>query len=108
VSATFEPCTAADSGWRPGDETTAPHFRADGRELAVELRRWTREDIATLAAPRELGEEMGAVLNGSFEIICEDERYELQAGAGILIPPAAPRTWRLLSETGVLYRVFLR
>jgi hypothetical protein len=108
VSATFRPCTAADSGWRPGDEATAPHFRAEGLELAVELRRWTQDDIATLVAPRDLGEEMGAVLNGRFELICEDDRYELEPGGCILIPPAAPRAWRLLSETGVLYRVFPR
>jgi hypothetical protein len=108
MSAPFQPCTAADSGWRPDDAETAPQFTAEGQELAVELRRWTKADIATLAAPRDLGEEMGAVLNGRFELICEDDRYELEPGGGILIPPAAPRTWRLLSESGVLYRVFPR
>jgi hypothetical protein len=108
VSAAFRPCTAADTGWRPGDETAAPDFRADGSELTVELKRWTSEGIAHLEPPRGLGEEMGAVLDGRFELVCEGDRYDLEAGAGILIPAGAPRSWRLLSENGVLYRVFPR
>jgi mannose-6-phosphate isomerase-like protein (cupin superfamily) len=107
MSAEFRPCTTADTGWRP-DEETALDFRAEGSELAVELKRWTREDIAQLDAAPGLVEEMGAVLGGRFELVCEEERYELEAGGGILIPAGVPRRWRLLSETGVLYRVFPR
>ena len=99
------PCTVADSGWRPG-ASSAPCFRTEGHDLVVELRRWTPGDIAQLAPPRELNEEVGAVLEGRFELVCEDERHELAAGSGILVPPGAPRTWRLLSDSGVLYRVF--
>lgn len=104
----FRPCTAADTGWRPDGAATAPDFRAEGNELAVELRRWTRDDIARLEPPPRLVEEMAAVLEGRFEMTSEDDRYELEAGAGILIPAGAPRSWRLLSENGVLYRVFHR
>ena len=50
-----------------------------------EHRRRLREIFNELKPPRGLGEEMGAVLNGRFELICEDDRYDLEAGAGILI-----------------------
>jgi quercetin dioxygenase-like cupin family protein len=106
VSETFRACTTADSGWRP-NAATAPDFRAEGDELAVELRRWT-PGIGVPEAPRGLGEEMGAVLEGRFELACDDERYELGPGDGLLIPAGASRTWRVLSDSGVLYRVFPR
>jgi len=108
MSTAFELCSTDDSGWRPGDEATAPHFRTQGRDLIVELRRWNVSDIADLAPPPNLGEEVGAVLDGRFELTTGDERHELAAGSGILIPPGEPRTWRLLSGSGVLYRVFLK
>ena len=106
MSAAFERCSTEDSGWRPADEATDPHFRTQCRALAVELRRWNASDIAELTAPPNLGEEVGAVLNGRFELTMGDERHELAPGSGILIPPGEARTWRLLSDSGVLYRVF--
>jgi hypothetical protein len=108
MSPAFELCSTEDSGWRPADETTEPRFRTEGRDLVVELRRWNAGDIAELAAPPNLGEEVGAVLNGRFELTTGDERHELVPGSGILIPPGEARTWRLLSDSGVLYRVFLK
>ncbi len=108
MSAAFEACSTADSGWRPGDAAAAPQFRTAGRDLVVELRRWERSDIAQLAPPPGLAEEVGAVLDGRFELVSEGERHELAAGSGILIPPGAARTWRLLSDSGVLYRVFAK
>ena len=107
MSAAFRACSTADTGWRPGVDT-APKFRTEGNALIVELRRWERADIGELAAPPNLGEEVGAVLAGRFELTAGAERHELAAGAGILIPPGEPRTWRLLSDSGVLYRVFPR
>jgi hypothetical protein len=106
MSSAFELCSTEDSGWRPADAATAPAFRTEGRDLIVELRRWNASDIAELAPPPNLGEEVGAVLNGRFELTTGDERHELAPGSGILIPPGEARTWRLLSESGVLYRVF--
>jgi len=108
MSDAFIACSTADSGWRPDDAATAPRFRAEGRDLIVELRRWEQGDIGELAPPPDLAEEVGAVLNGRFELVSEGERHELAPGAGILIPPGQARTWRLLSESGVLYRVFPR
>lgn len=107
MSVPFQACSTADSGWRP-DGTTAPDFRTEGRDLVVELRRWERSDIAQLAPPPDWNEEVGAVLDGRFELVMGDERHELAAGAGILIPPGEHRTWNLLSEAGTLYRVFPR
>jgi quercetin dioxygenase-like cupin family protein len=49
---------------------------------------------------------MGAVLEGRFALVCGDETHELLAGDGIVIPPGEARAWRLLSERGVLYRVW--
>jgi hypothetical protein len=106
MSDAFEVCSTADSGWRPDDAATAPQFRAEGRDLVVELRRWERADIAQLAPAPGLAEEVGAVLNGRFELVSDGERHELAQGSGILIPPGAARTWRLLSNSGVLYRVY--
>lgn len=108
MSAAFARCSVADSGWRPDTTAPEPKFRAQGRDLVVELRRWHQSDIGELTAPPDLGEEVAAVLDGRFELVSDDERHELAAGSGILIPPGAARTWRLLSESGVLYRVFAR
>ena len=102
----FVAASTADSGWRPDDAAPAPRFRTEGRDLVVELRRWERGDIAQLTPPAGQGEEVGAVLNGRFELVSDGERHELAPGSGILIPPGVPRSWRLLSESGVLYRVF--
>ena len=106
MSGAFEACSTADSGWRPGDAAAAPRFRTEGRDLVVELRRWEPGDIGQLTPPPGLAEEVGAVLDGRFELVSGGERHELASGSGILIPPGAPRTWRLLSASGVLYRVF--
>jgi hypothetical protein len=108
MSAAFVRAVTEDSGWRPHDPNSSPDFRAEGRDLTVELRRWHRDDIGGIAAPPNLNEEVGAVLDGRFELRSGDERHELAAGSGILIPPGAERTWRLLSDSGVLYRVFPR
>ena len=107
MTAAFKPCVTADSGWRP-DGTTTPDFRLEGHDLVVELRRWDRADIGHIAPPPNLGEEVAAVLEGRFELVAGDERHQLAAGSGILVPPGAQRTWRLLTDFGVLYRVFSR
>jgi quercetin dioxygenase-like cupin family protein len=97
-------CTTAYSGWRP-ESTTPVDFRTRGKVLSVELRRWTTGASVSVSTPADLGEEMGAVLEGRYELTCEGERYELGPGDGILIPAGEPHTWRLLSGEGVLYRV---
>jgi quercetin dioxygenase-like cupin family protein len=103
MNAPFRACAVARSGWNPGAASEVD-FQTKGRDLAVELRRWSEGQIFDVVAASELGEEMGAVLEGRFELACGDERYELGAGSGILVPENEPRTWRALSD-GVLYRV---
>jgi mannose-6-phosphate isomerase-like protein (cupin superfamily) len=105
MSSAFDACSTADSGWRP-DAAAAPRFRTEGHDLVVELRRWERRDIGRLTPPPHLAEEVGAVLDGRFELVSDGERHELAPGSGILIPPGASRSWRLLTDSGVLYRVF--
>lgn len=99
----FAPFVAFDSAWRP-EGHPAPNLGIRGETLSVELHRWAEDETA--AADATAPEEVGAVLEGRFELSCGDERYELGEGQGIVIPPGAPRSWRTLSPTGVLYRVF--
>jgi mannose-6-phosphate isomerase-like protein (cupin superfamily) len=91
----------ADSGWRAGGPPTEVAFSAKGQVLATELRRWHSGEQREQTGP----EEVGAVLEGHFELRCGDERHELAAGQGILIPAGEPHVWQILSDTGVLYRV---
>lgn len=100
-------CVVLDSGWLPGRDTQMNSFEAGGVLLVAKLRRWSAGD--TDERPfQHLPEEMGAVLDGVFELVCGDERYVLEAGDGILIPAHEARTWRLLSDHGAVYRVGLK
>lgn len=111
MSAAFRHASAEDTGWRPADVSSAApaaralEFHTSGRDLVVELRRWHAGETRAIVDPGELDEELGAVLEGRYELVCGDERYELEPGSGILVPPGEPRTWRVLSDEGVLYRV---
>jgi quercetin dioxygenase-like cupin family protein len=57
------------------------------------------------AAAGTSGEEVAAILEGTFTINAADEAYRLSAGEGIIIAPGEPRVWVCTSERGVLYRV---
>jgi mannose-6-phosphate isomerase-like protein (cupin superfamily) len=105
VSSAVNLCSTGESGWKPGHPNTGVAFQTHGVVLAVELRHWAGGETLDVRERTELCEEMGAVLEGRYELLCGDERYELAAGDGILVPPGEPRTWRVLSEAGVLYRV---
>jgi quercetin dioxygenase-like cupin family protein len=96
-------CSVVDTGWRFGQsEPVACEQRAE--ELAVTLTRVVHGD--PIGSASGLAEEMGAVLEGRFALVCGDETHELLAGDGVVIPPGEARAWRLLSERGVLYRVW--
>ncbi|KMM85655.1 hypothetical protein TU78_09600 [Pseudomonas taetrolens] len=56
----------------------------------------------------DLGEEVGAVVEGSFDVFAADECYSLSAGEAIIIPPHEPRRWVCTSAAGLLYRVIVR
>ena len=60
------------------------------------------------AAAGMSGEEVGAILEGTFTISAADELYRLSVGEGIIIPPGEPRIWVCTSKRGVLYRAVTR
>lgn len=63
----------------------------------------------SLEAPaNSAGEEVGAILDGSFSIEAADEKYQLSRGEGIIIPTGAARKWVCNSDSGRLYRVVNR
>jgi mannose-6-phosphate isomerase-like protein (cupin superfamily) len=70
----------------------------------VALTRVARGDA--IAAVSGTAEEMGAVLEGRFTLVCGEESHSLSVGDGILVPRGEPRSWRLDSDHGVLYRVW--
>jgi quercetin dioxygenase-like cupin family protein len=78
-----------------------------GRDLHVEIRSFARgERESTGAADTDgLGEEVATVLEGSFRLEVDGERYELRPSQAAIIPPGEPRTWICLDDRGVLYRV---
>ncbi len=102
MTAPYAPFTATDSRWRPGGGS-APDLRMHGATLTAELRRWSPGESLHIDATTP--EEIGAVLEGRFELVCGDERHELADGQGIVIPPGEAHSWRVLSDGGVLYRV---
>lgn len=57
---------------------------------------------------RDLGEEVGAIVEGSFDVFAAGEVYTLSAGEAIIIPPDEPRRWVCTSATGLLYRAIVR
>ena len=93
-------CRVQASGWSAHSSGDVA-FSAKGEVLTSELRRWRGREVLEQSGP----EEVGAVLEGCFELQCGDERHELAAGDGILIPAGEAHRWQVVSETGVLYRV---
>ena len=93
-----------DTGWRMG-AGAARAFNLEGKDLSVDLRGWAQGETINCAGP-EQPEELGAVLEGEFELTCGDERHVLKAGMGILVPPREAHSWRALTQGAVLYRVF--
>lgn len=96
-------CSVRPSGWSRGSSAPVA-FTDGGRDLTVELKRWNAGDGLETTG----GEEVGAVLEGRFELVLAEETHRLETGDAVVIPPGAPHLWRLLSPTGVLYRVINR
>ncbi len=95
-------CKVYDSSWRPGVATENLAVGVSGQKLKLELVRWKQGQ--SLDVPADAGEEMGAVLEGRFELRCGDEVHVLTPGLGLLIPAGHEHRWTAL-EPGVLYRV---
>jgi len=96
---------AQDTGWRMGASAPAK-FTTEGKFLKADLCTWAKDETITVGAGADCPEELGAVLEGEFELTCGDEHYVLSAGMGIVVPPREAHTWRARSHNAVLYRVF--
>jgi mannose-6-phosphate isomerase-like protein (cupin superfamily) len=59
-------------------------------------------------SPAGWTEEVGAVVNGRFELIFDDETRTLDTGQAAAIDQGQPHVWRCVSEAGVLYRVAMK
>jgi mannose-6-phosphate isomerase-like protein (cupin superfamily) len=81
--------------------------RIAGQDLDVEFVRLAASDVLDRPAGADAGEEVAAVLEGSWHVGCGEEEYWLSPGEGIIIPPGEGSRWR--SDTGgLLYRVIVR
>lgn len=78
-----------------------------GDKFDLKLKTFAQGETVEGGLP-SLGEEVGAILEGTFEVDAAGEHYTLTAGEGIVIPAHEPRAWRCVSEQGVLYRAIVR
>lgn len=93
---------AAGAKWSAAN-ASSESYAARGSALDVSIRVLTHGERIEAAAG-SVGEEVAAILEGSFSVTAADEHYELSVGEGIIIPPREPRTWICTSGRGVLYR----
>lgn len=98
-------CTrlAAGDKW-PDASCPEKMYQASGSAFDTAIRVFAAGETLEFAAGT-LGEEVGAILDGRFEILAAGEHYTLSRGEAILIPPAEARRFCCVSERGVLYRV---
>jgi quercetin dioxygenase-like cupin family protein len=94
---------AAGVQW-PGAEPGSV-FATDGGSFDVTINVLAAGEHPT--EPPMLGEEVGAILEGSFHIETSEESFELVKGEAIIIPPGEPRRWTCRDDRGVLYRVIV-
>ncbi|NBA94842.1 hypothetical protein [Pseudomonas sp. R5(2019)] len=78
-----------------------------GDAFDLQLRRFVQGE-AVEGGISDLGEEVGAIVEGSFDVFAADESYSLSAGEAILIPAHEPRRWVCTSAQGLLYRAIVR
>lgn len=78
-----------------------------GDAFDLQLRSFVQGESVT-SGMSELGEEVGAIVEGSFDVFAADESYSLSAGEAIIIPPHEPRRWVCTSAQGLLYRAVVR
>jgi mannose-6-phosphate isomerase-like protein (cupin superfamily) len=101
-------CVRVDAGSRWSDRGIPKAvYAASGEALDVSIRVFDRDETVA-ASGQTPGEEIGAILEGEFDVEAAGERYVLRAGEAILIPPGAPRRWRCRSTRGVAYRVVVK
>jgi quercetin dioxygenase-like cupin family protein len=81
--------------------------RVSGDAFDLQLRPFVRGE-SVMGGISDLGEEVGAIVEGSFDVFAADECYSLTAGEAIVIPPHEPRRWVCTSAKGLLYRAIVR
>jgi mannose-6-phosphate isomerase-like protein (cupin superfamily) len=101
----MQPCTTIEGGWAKGPGHQEQPVKVEGHSLKVELRRWRKGEVAKGTPCGSNGEEMAAVMAGSFRVRAGDEEHVLSPGEGIIIPPGTKRDWKALESNGTLYRV---
>ena len=99
------PCTTKDAGWTKGPQSQKSTVTVSGDSLKIELRRWRKGEKAKGTPCGSNGEEMAAVMSGTFRVRTATEEHELTTGEGIIIPPGSEREWQSLESGGCLYRV---
>lgn len=77
-------------------------FEASGASLSISMG-WVEQGVFRDSGP----EEMVAVMEGAALLVSGDERHELKAGQGVLIPEGMPRRWEV-PERALIYRVQAR
>jgi quercetin dioxygenase-like cupin family protein len=78
-----------------------------GDAFDLQLRPFVQGE-SVMGGINDLGEEVGAIVEGNFDVFAADECYSLSAGEAIVIPPHEPRRWVCTSATGLLYRAIVR
>ncbi|VVP94105.1 hypothetical protein PS918_03532 [Pseudomonas fluorescens] len=87
--------------------TCAEGSRVSGDAFDLQLRPFVQGE-SVMGGISDLGEEVGAIIEGSFDVFAADECYSLSAGEAIVIPPHEPRRWVCTSANGLLYRAIVR
>lgn len=102
-----EHCQRIGAEGSAGDASLTLPNATQGKAFDMSLHR-LEQSQSLAAAQGEAGEEVGAVVNGTFRIDAAGETYVLSTGEGIIIPPREPRVWTCTSPQGTLYRVINR
>lgn len=98
-------CRRVVAGQSSSTELACHETSGDAFDIAIHVLR-RGETLSTAAG--DAGEEVAAVLDGTFTIEAAGESYRLSKGEGIIIPSAEPRRWTCDTEGGRLYRVINR
>ncbi|WP_042885338.1 cupin domain-containing protein [Cupriavidus necator] len=98
-------CRRVAAGQSSPTEPACHATSGDAFDIAIHV---LRQGEMLSAAAGEAGEEVAAVLEGTFTIEAAGESYRLSKGEGIIIPNAEPRRWTCDAGSGRLYRVINR
>jgi quercetin dioxygenase-like cupin family protein len=105
----FGPGEGCDALWLPWHEggrvtikATAEH--SEGRFSQVEF-----DDVQGTSPPLHIhrsGDESFYVVTGEIDVVCDDERFEAEAGDYVFIPRGRPHTYLVRSERAKLLATY--